>query len=259
MQCVVTGASSGIGRAIAIRFADEGAERVVVHFHRNREGAEQTAAAIRERHVRAEVVQADIRRAPDRAALCERVFATTPRIDAFVHNAGADVLTGAAAQWSFAEKLECLWEVDVAGTIALARQVAEEMQQQPAGPFAPALLFIGWDQAPAGMEGDAGQMFGPTKAAVMAFSRSLAQTLAPQIRVNCIAPGWIQTAWGETADEDWQHRARQQALMQRWGQPEDVAAAAAFLCRPTADFITGQILEVNGGWNRHPLNQPAPE
>jgi 3-oxoacyl-[acyl-carrier protein] reductase len=76
--------------------------------------------------------------------------------------------------------------------------------------------------------------------------------LAPQIRVNCVAPGWIQTAWGETADSDWQQRARQQALMQRWGQPADVAAAAAFLCRPAADFITGQILEVNGGWNRRP-------
>jgi 3-oxoacyl-[acyl-carrier protein] reductase len=252
MQCVVTGASSGIGRAIAIRFAEEGAERVIVHFHRNRQGAAETAAAITALGVQTEIVQADISVAEDRARLCDQVFAITSRIDAFVHNAGADVLTGAAGQWSFAEKLECLWKVDVAGTIALARQVAAEMLQQPTGAAAPALLFIGWDQAPAGMEGDAGQMFGPIKAAVMAFSRSLAQTLAPQIRVNCVAPGWIQTAWGETADSDWQQRARQQALMQRWGQPADVAAAAAFLCRPAADFITGQILEVNGGWNRRP-------
>jgi 3-oxoacyl-[acyl-carrier protein] reductase len=82
----------------------------------------------------------------------------------------------------------------------------------------------------------------------MAFTRSLAQSLAPQVRVNCLAPGWIRTAWGERASEYWQQLAVRQSLRQRWGTPDDVAQAALFLVSPAADFITGQVLPVNGGF-----------
>lgn len=81
----------------------------------------------------------------------------------------------------------------------------------------------------------------------MAFTRSLARSLAPQVRVNCLAPGWIRTAWGDKASEYWQARARAEALLERWGTPEDVARAAAFLASPAAAFITGQIVPINGG------------
>ena len=100
------------------------------------------------------------------------------------------------------------------------------------------------------MEGDAGQMFGPVKAAVMAFAASLAQTLAPKVRVNTVAPGWIQTKWGESASEYWDNRAKSQALMGRWGSPQDVAKAIMFASDPDNTFLTGQIVNVNGGWNR---------
>lgn len=251
MQCVVTGASSGIGRAIAERFAQDGADRVFVHFNSNRSGAEETAERVRKLGSEAELVQADLASQENREQLIEQLWQTTPRIDTFVNNAGVDVLTGAARRWSFAEKLDRLWQVDVFGTIGLSRRIADCLLTQPLGRHPPSVLFIGWDQATEGMEGDAGQMFGPIKAAIMAFSQSLAQTVAPKIRVNCVAPGWIQTAWGETADESWQRRAQQHALMNRWGKPEDVAAAVAYLCSPDADFITGQIFNVNGGRNHH--------
>jgi 3-oxoacyl-[acyl-carrier protein] reductase len=94
-------------------------------------------------------------------------------------------------------------------------------------------------------------MFAATKGAVMAFSRSLARSLAPEVRVNCIAPGWIKTAWGEEASAAWQQRATGDALLGRWGTPHDVAQVARFLASPAAEFITGQVIEVNGGL-KHP-------
>jgi len=85
---------------------------------------------------------------------------------------------------------------------------------------------------------------------VMAFTKSLACSLAPEVRVNCLAPGWIKTAWGEHASECWQERARRESLLQRWGTPEDVARVARFLASPAAEFITGQVIPVNGGLRR---------
>ena len=97
------------------------------------------------------------------------------------------------------------------------------------------------------MAGDNGEMFAATKGAVMAFSRSLAQTLAPEVRVNCLAPGWIRTRWAESATEVWQQRACRESLLSRWGTPEDVARAAHFLASPAGAFVTGQVIQVNGG------------
>ena len=102
------------------------------------------------------------------------------------------------------------------------------------------ILTMGWDQAETGMEGDSGQLFAAVKGAVMAFTRSLALSLAPQVRVNCLAPGWIRTAWGETASAAWQERVRRETPLGVWGLPEDVAAAAVWLASPAADFLTGQ-------------------
>ena len=114
------------------------------------------------------------------------------------------------------------------------------------------MTFIGWDQAIEGMEGDAGQMFGPVKAAVMAFAASLAQELAPDVRINTIAPGWIQTSWGEKASEYWDARAKTQSLMNRWGKPDDVARAVLYVSNPANSFINAQTINVSGGWNRVP-------
>jgi 3-oxoacyl-[acyl-carrier protein] reductase len=109
------------------------------------------------------------------------------------------------------------------------------------------ILTLGWDQAERGMEGESGEIFAAVKGAVMAFSRSLARSLAPAVRVNCIAPGWIRTAWGETASDEWHERVRRETPLERWGAPADVAALARFLASPAAAFITGQVIRVNGG------------
>jgi 3-oxoacyl-[acyl-carrier protein] reductase len=109
------------------------------------------------------------------------------------------------------------------------------------------ILTIGWDQSDRGMEGDSGELFAAAKNAVMGFSRSLALSLAPAVRVNCIAPGWIRTAWGETASDYWQQRVLRETPLQRWGEPRDIACMARFLLSDEAGWITGQVLNVNGG------------
>ena len=156
------------------------------------------------------------------------------------------MLTGEAAGWPFERKLEQLYRVDVAATIGLSRAVGERMKARGSG----AIINIGWDQAQIGMAGDSGELFAATKGAVMAFSNSLARSLAPEVRVNCVAPGWIKTDWGAGASEYWQQRAKNESLLGRWGTPEDVAAVVRFLASPAAAFLTAQTIAVNGGRNQ---------
>jgi NAD(P)-dependent dehydrogenase (short-subunit alcohol dehydrogenase family) len=106
---------------------------------------------------------------------------------------------------------------------------------------------MGWDQADTGMEGDSGQLFAATKGAVMAFTRSLALSLAPEVRVNCLAPGWIRTSWGEKASAVWQERVRRETPLGVWGEPQDIAAVARWLVSPAARYVTGQTIRINGG------------
>lgn len=242
---MVTGASSGIGRAIALRLAASGA-KVVVHAGQNREAAQSVAGMIKSTGSAAKVVVADISVFADRARLIEEAFGwelANDRVDVWVNNAGADVLTGDAAKWSFEEKLSRLWEVDVVGTLELSRAVGARMQSAGSG----VIINMGWDQAATGQGGDSGELFATTKGAIMAFSRSLARSLAPSVRVNCLAPGWIKTSWGNQVEGYWDERARGESLMDRWGTVKDIANAAEFLASDAAAFINGQILPINGG------------
>jgi 3-oxoacyl-[acyl-carrier protein] reductase len=244
-SAVVTGSASGIGRAIALRLAAAGAD-VLVHARGNKTGAEEVAAAVKSLGVQSRVVLADFLQANELDRFAETAWGWRDSLDILVNNAGADTLTGQAAKWPFERKLQALWQVDVAATVRLTRTIGQRMKERGSG----AIVNIGWDQAEHGMAGDSGELFATTKGAVMAFTRSSAQSLAPEVRVNCLAPGWIKTAWADRASDYWQDRAVAESLLGRWGTPEDVAAAVEFLVSPRAAFITGQVLPVNGGWKR---------
>jgi 3-oxoacyl-[acyl-carrier protein] reductase len=239
----VTGASSGIGRAIAEAYAAEGA--VVLLTHRDsHDRAREVADAIAGRGGRAIVRQADL---ATRDA-CERLVADARealrRVDVWVNNAGADVLTGEAAEWEWERKLDVLLAVDLKGTIACSYAIGEVMRSQEHGG---AIVNMSWDQVTTGMEGENPQLFAAVKGGVLAFSKSLARSLAPEVRVNVLSPGWIETSFGEQADPDFRRSVAQSTPLRRWGRPEDVAATAVYLASPEAAFVTGQAINVNGG------------
>jgi 3-oxoacyl-[acyl-carrier protein] reductase len=242
LTAVVTGSSSGIGRAIALELAAAGAE-LLIHARRSQQAAEAVVTQIRASGGQAELIMADLAHAPGQDELAAQAWRWRP-IDIWVNNAGADVLTGEAAKWPFERKLEELWRGDVTATVRLSRDVGRRMKERGSG----AIINIGWDQVQHGMAGDSGELFAAAKGAVMAFSRSLALSLAPQVRVNCIAPGWIRTAWGDGASEAWQARARRESQLDRWGTPEDVAKVARFLASPASAFVNAQVVAVNGGF-----------
>jgi 3-oxoacyl-[acyl-carrier protein] reductase len=242
LRAAVLGSTSGIGRAVALELADAGAD-VLVHGRRSRDDAERVADEVRARGGRSHVLMADLadRDAGDR--LVAEAWDLWGGLDAWLQIAGADTLTGSGARLDFDAKLDRLWAVDVVATIRLARDVGRRMKARGGG----TIVTMGWDQAETGMEGDSGELFAATKGAVMAFTRSLTLSLAPTVRVNALAPGWIKTAWGETASSSWQDRAVREAPLARWGTPDDVARVARFLVGPGAAFLTGQVVRVNGG------------
>lgn len=239
---VVTGSSSGVGRAIALELALHGAD-VLVHARANAAGAEQVCAEIEKLGRKSEIICCDLSDMGTHAGFAENAWTWQKRVDIWINNAGADVLTGEAADWSFEQKLNVLWHVDVVSTVRLSRLIGPRMRQRGSG----VIINMGWSQAESGMAGESGEMFGTIKAAIMAFTRSLARSLAPEVRVNCLAPGWIKTKWGEGASDYWQERAKKESFLGRWGTPEDVARAACFLASAHSGFITGHVLPVDGG------------
>ncbi len=241
-RALVTGSTSGIGRAIALELAAAGAD-VVVHGRRSEEAADAVANRVRLLGGRSTVLLEDLRDPEGCRRLAERAWDVWGGLDVWVNNAGADTLTGEAARWPFEHKLEELWAVDVRATLLLGRAAGRRMKAAGGG----VLVNMGWDQAETGMEGDSGELFAATKGAVMAFTRSLALSLAPEVRVCCLAPGWVRTAWGEKASSVWQERVREETPLGRWGRPEDVAAATRWLVSPAASFLTGQVVRINGG------------
>jgi 2-amino-4-hydroxy-6-hydroxymethyldihydropteridine diphosphokinase len=237
MHALVTGSTNGIGFAIAMELTRAGAE--VIFHGRGLEGMKR----LREKRILNPILSADLRDPAECRNLAATAWALNDGLDIWINNAGADTLTKEAAHWPFERKLQELLDVDLKATMFLSRDIGARMQQKGNG----VIVNIGWDQAETGMEGDSGQLFATTKSAVMAFTKSLALTLAPCVRVNCLAPGWIRTAWGESASERWQDRVRKETPLGRWGTPQDVAAAARWLVSPAAHFITGQVIRVNGG------------
>jgi 3-oxoacyl-[acyl-carrier protein] reductase len=240
---LVTGASSGIGQAIATACAREGAD-VAVTYRSNRDGAERTAAEIRQLGRRSETMETDVSRPEDIASLAAALGSRFGRIDAWINNAGADILTGEGHRLSRLQKLDLLLAVDLRGTILASWAAVDFLRRQERGGV---IINMSWDHVLQGMAGEDPILYSAAKGGIMSFSKSLAREVAPAIRVNVLAPGFIETAFGQEADSGWKREVEARTPLRRWGTPEDVAGAAVYLASDQAAFLTGQMVMVNGG------------
>ena len=240
---LVTGASSGIGRAIALAAAHAGGD-VAITYRTNERGAREVEQQVRARGQRAATFRVDVADDTSVKELGPAAVKVFGRLDVWVNNAGADILTGPGALLSDGEKLDLLLAVDLRGTILASWRAAEILATQPDGGV---IINMSWDHVLTGMAGTNPQMFAAVKGGVLAFSKSLARSVAPRVRVNVIAPGWIETAFGEGLDDETRRTIAGSTPLARWGTPDDVANAAVFLASPAAAFLTGQMILVGGG------------
>ena len=237
---IVTGASRGIGRAIAVEMCREGADVALVG--RDRASLEETAgecAAVRPGAV-AEVLVADV---ADQAAVDGAVDATMKRfgrVDFAIANAGQSV--DALLLRLKPETLQQLFDVNLKSAFHLVAAVAKPMMKQRAG----AIVLV---SSIVGLTGNAGQAaYAATKAGLLALGKSAAKELGSRnIRVNAVAPGLIETAMTESMPEAARDALIKTAALGRAGTPKDVAGVVAFLCSDAAAYVTGQTIVVDGG------------
>ncbi len=232
---LITGASGGIGSAIAQRLAQEG-YLPVLHYCSTSDGMEEKAAKLG-----GFSVQADLSDVSAIERMAQEILDRTGRVDVLVNNAAVSV-SGLLTDIAPAQRRR-LFEVNVLGAIECARVLLPQMVHRKSG----CILNISsmWGQVGASCEVD----YSASKAALIGFTKALAQEVAPSgIRVNCIAPGVIRTRMLDCYDADTLQALADETPLGRLGTPEDIAAAAAFLCGSGAEFITGQVLGVNGGF-----------
>jgi len=241
---VVTGASRGIGRAIAERFGQEGA-RVVVNYRADGAAAEDVVRSVADSGSQALAVQADISTSAGVAQLVEAAVERFGGVDILVNNAGVHIAK------PFLETTEAEWEqtvaVNLTGPYLCAKAVAPIMLEAGKG----TIINISSNSAlyhPSAMRFTEDTT---TKAGVNGLTKALALALGPAISVNAICPGWIRTDMLEEIDPETHAAILAETALARWGTPDDVASAAVFLASSEAAFITGELLIVSGGRGMH--------
>lgn len=233
---LITGASRGIGAAIARRFAAAGWQ-VALHYHRS-----QAQALALARELNALPLRADVSDSAQVAAMAAEAVQRLGHLDALVCNAGIALPLGLVQDCSDAD-WHRVFAVNVDGIFHTVRAVLPSMLARHSGSIV--TLSSMWGQ----VGGSCEVPYSAAKGAVIAFTKALAQEVAPSgINVNCVAPGVIQTDMMAFADEDTLAALRADTPLGRLGTPEDVAGVVFGLCQPESSFVTGQVIGVNGGF-----------
>lgn len=236
---VVTGASRGIGKAIALKLASLGAS-VVVNYNGSEERALQVKAEIEEQGTKASVYQCDVSDFESCETFIQDIIKEYGRIDILVNNAGItkDGLLMKISEEDFDKVLD----TNLKGTFNTVRFVSRQMLKQKSGRIINMSSVVG-------VSGNAGQAnYAASKAGVIGLTKSAARELASRgITVNAIAPGFIETDMTEVLSDKVKEACVGQIPLGKFGKPEDVANLAAFLASDEAGYITGQVIHVDGG------------
>jgi 3-oxoacyl-[acyl-carrier protein] reductase len=237
---LVTGGSRGIGRAIVETLAADGA-RVTFFYRDNGEAAQQVVAAALAAGHGVSAVQVDICDSGACVSAVEELFEREGGIDILVNNAGVvrdNVLTGMSD-----EELADVLDTNVGGVFNVTRAVAPFMVSKRSG------VIVNLSSVSAQKGGRGQTNYAASKGAVEAFTRALAVELAPRkIRVNAVAPGVIATEMSQAVRDAAGDEVKSRILLRRFGQPQDVANAVWFLASPLSDYMTGQVVHVDGGF-----------
>lgn len=236
---VVTGASRGIGRAIALELARNGAF-VIINYNGNREKAEETRACILQEGGEAEIFACDVSDFEACGNFFKEIIEKYGRVDVLVNNAGInrDGLLMGMSEADFARVVD----VNLKGTFNCMRHVSRQMLRQKSGRIVNMASVVG-------VCGNAGQAnYAASKAGIIGLTKSAAKELASRgITVNAIAPGFIRTDMTDALSDKVKEASAKMIPMGSFGEPEDVAKAAAFFASEGARYITGQVLCVDGG------------
>ena len=237
---IVTGGSRGIGRAIVERLAGDGAD-VTFFYRENAAAAQEVVAAVLAAGGKASAEQLDVRDSVACAAAAERIADRCGRIDILVNNAGV-TRDNPLAAFDDADVADVL-ATNVTGVFNVSRAVVPYMTSQRAG------TIVNLSSV-SGEKGGRGQTnYAASKGAINAFTRALAVELAPRkIRVNCVAPGVIETEMSADVRERSGDTVLARILLRRYGKPQEIADAVWFLASSHASYVTGQVLTIDGGF-----------
>ncbi|RMH35197.1 MAG: 3-oxoacyl-ACP reductase FabG [Acidobacteria bacterium] len=237
---IVTGASRGVGKATALRLAEAGAN-VVVNYLKEKERAEEVVKMCEEQGVRAISVQGDTSVWEDAKRIAETTLREFGKIDLLVINAG--IWQGAPIEEMSEETWDRVLNTNLKSAWAMSKACVPTMKKQEKG----AIVLV---SSTAGQRGEANYSnYAASKGGQISFTKALATELAPKIRVNCVAPGWIETAMVRPVfqDEEYKRKVIDSIPLKRVATTDDIALSICFLLSDWARHITGEILNINGG------------
>ena len=236
---VVTGGSRGIGRAIALELAEEG-YFVVINYNGSAKRADEVKKEIEEKNGQAAIVQCDVSDFQACEEFIKNIISEYKTIDVLVNNAG--ITKDGLLMRMTEEDFDSVIDTNLKGTFNCVRFASRYMMKQRQGRIINISSVVG-------VAGNAGQVnYAASKAGIIGLTKSAARELASRnITVNAIAPGFIETDMTKVLSEEIKEKSVSQIPLGKFGKPEDIAAAAAFLASEKAGYITGQVIHVDGG------------
>lgn len=237
---VITGGSRGIGRAIALRFAEENAKIIIIHYDPDESASDETLSILSEKGVEAESHKIDVSSKESVSAIFKDIISRFGRVDVLVNNAGITrdnmFMRMSEADW------DLVMNVNLKSVFNCTQAVIRPMIKKRKG----AIVNIA---SVAGQIGNAGQAnYSASKAGIMGFTKTIAREVGSRnITVNAVAPGFIDTEMTAALPDDVKKSYLEQIPLKRLGLSEDVAEAVYWLSSDSAGYITGQTIHVNGG------------